>query len=168
METNGNSSPSFFNLWLLPSQWKLQIKTVSSKDVITCRRGRCTPSTFMVSALARIFRGSDVFVTPSISLLISAKTWLRKMFLMYTVRNSRRGHCLAGPSPRACSISWMNLKDKQSTTTVKCIRKIATEIWPNTRGYLWLLLLPWRDVGKLPEFSTRAGHSVFHLHISFF
>ena len=100
--------------------------------MITWRRGRWTPSTFMVSALARIFRGSDVFVTPSISLLISAKTWLRKMFLMYTVRNSRRGHCLAGPSPRACSISWINLEDKQSTATVKRTRKIATEIWPNT------------------------------------
>lgn len=104
---------------------------ISSKNVITWRRGRCTPSTFMVSALARIFRASDVFVTPSISLLISAKTWLRKMFLMYMVRNSRRGHCLAGPSPRACSISWINLEDKQNTTTVKRIRKIVTEIWPN-------------------------------------
>ena len=100
-------------------------------NVITWRRGRCTPNTFMVSALARIFRASDVFVTPSISLLISAKTWLRKMFLMYMVRNSRRGHCLAGPSPRACSISWINLEDKQNTTTVKRIRKIVTEIWPN-------------------------------------
>lgn len=67
----------------------------------------------MVSALARIFKGSDVLVTPSISLLISAKTWLRKMFLMYTVRKSRRGHCLAGPSPRACSISWINLEDNR-------------------------------------------------------
>ena len=106
-------------------------RKMSSKNVITWRRGRCTPSTFMVSALARIFRESDVFVTPSISLLISAKTWLRKIVLMYTVRNSRREHCLAGPNPRACSISWINLEEKQSTTTVKHIRKMVIEIWPN-------------------------------------
>lgn len=63
--------------------------------------------------MAKIFRGSEALVTPSISLLISARTWLRKMFLMYMVRNSLRGHCLAGPSSMANSISWMNLEHRK-------------------------------------------------------
>lgn len=137
------------NLWLLPSRWKLPIQIVNSKYIITCRRGRCTPSTFMVSALAKIFKGSDVLVTPSISLLISAKTWLRKMFLMYMVRNSRRGHCLAGPSPRACSISWMNLEDSRNTMVVKHIRKIVTVVYDKTHiGISKLWLFPWTEWGS--------------------
>lgn len=158
METDGNS---FCNLCLLPSQWKLLIKRVSSKCIITCRRGRCTPITFMVSALARIFKGSDVLVTPSISLLISAKTWLRKMFLMYTVRKSRRGHCLAGPSPRACSISWINLEDKEENGSQISQQNSSG----NITKHVWVFLaasLSMERWGKIPRILNENRSSLYY------